>query len=70
MVGNKRGKIVAIDLGGTLLRVALVKNNQIIKYTKKKTPKQKNLLIRELSNSISELIGKDVRGIGSIGGEH
>jgi len=57
-------KIIAIDLGGTNLRVALTKNNKIEKYIKKNTPKEKNSLLKELEDSISKFISKDVIGIG------
>jgi glucokinase len=57
-------EVIAVDLGGTFLRVALVKGNKIIKYTKKKTPKEKNALVRELFNSISSLMNKNVKAIG------
>ncbi len=63
MAGND---IIAIDLGGTNLRGGLVRNNKILKYVKKQTPKQKNMLIKELLNIISELMknSKNVKGIG------
>ena len=61
MAGNK---IIAVDLGGTNLRVALVKNHKILKYIKKSTPKDKDTLISEMEDSISQLITKDVMGIG------
>ncbi len=57
-------KIIAVDLGGTNLRVSLVQNNKILKYIKKSTPKEKALLIKEMEDSISEIITKDVVGIG------
>tara|TARA_Y100000310_G_scaffold344591_1_gene458183 strand:- start:10424 stop:11245 length:822 start_codon:yes stop_codon:yes gene_type:complete len=62
MAGNKIG----IDLGGTYLRVALIRNNKILKYIKKKTPSEKNKLIQELFNTISELTNenKNITGIG------
>jgi len=62
MAGNK--EVIAVDLGGTNLRVALVRNNRILKYIKKKTPKEKNILIKEMEDSISEIITKNVKGIG------
>jgi len=64
MAENK--KVIGVDLGGTYLRVALLKDNKILKYIKKKTPKEKSSLIKELFNSISELIEKksDIKGIG------
>ncbi|MFA5174016.1 MAG: ROK family protein [Candidatus Pacearchaeota archaeon] len=57
-------KIIAIDLGGTNLRVALVENNKIKEYIKKNTPKEKDLLIKEIDDSISQLMVKGVKGIG------
>lgn len=57
-------KIIAIDLGGTNLRVALLEGNRILKYIKKKTPKQKNALLWELTDTISQLITNDVKAIG------
>lgn len=57
-------KVIAVDLGGTNLRVALLKDNQILKYIKKKTPKNKDNLLKELCDSISRLITDDVKGIG------
>ena len=60
----KRGDIIAVDLGGTNLRTALVRNNKILKYTKKLTPKNKKDLLNVLSNSISQFMSKNVKGIG------
>ncbi|MDD5192678.1 MAG: ROK family protein [Candidatus Nanoarchaeia archaeon] len=57
-------KIIAVDLGGTNLRVALLEGNKILKYIKKNTPKEKEALIAEMEDSISQLITKDVKGIG------
>lgn len=59
-----RKEVIAVDLGGTYLRIALVKNNKVIRYIKKKTPKEKNALMRELFHSISDLMGKNTKGIG------
>lgn len=64
MAGHKSKKIIAVDLGGTNLRVGLVQNNKIIGYIKKNTPKDKENLLRELEGSISQLMTKDVAGIG------
>ncbi len=62
---KKRGnKVIAVDLGGTNLRVALVKGRKILKYDKKGTPKIKKVLLKELYASISKLIDKDVKSIG------
>src|SRR4030042_4832623 len=57
-------EVIAVDLGGTHLRVALIKDNKILKYIKKKTPKDKDNLLREMADSISFLITKDVKAIG------
>jgi glucokinase len=61
MAGNK---VIAIDLGGTNLRVSLVKNGKVLQYIKKATPKDLNLLLKEMEDSIFELMTKDVKGIG------
>jgi glucokinase len=55
---------IAVDLGGTNLRVALVKNHHIVKYIKEKTPKTKNELLNVLVRSIEDLITKKTIGIG------
>jgi len=62
-------KVIAVDLGGTNLRVAVVEGNKILKYIKKNTPKDKDELLREMEESISQLITKEVKtiGIGSPG---
>ena len=61
MVGSK---VIAVDLGGTFLRTGIVKNNKIIKYIKKETPKTKKSLVEELLSSIESLMTKDVKAIG------
>jgi glucokinase len=61
MAGNK---VIAVDLGGTNLRVALMEGSKILKYKKFQTPKTKKELLNVLVNSISEIFNKDVRGIG------
>lgn len=61
MVGNE---VIAVDLGGTFLRVGIVKNNKITKYIKKSTPRNKDKLIKELFLSIESLINKNIKGIG------
>ncbi len=59
-----KGDKIAIDLGGTHLRTALVRNNKVIKYLRKDTPKEKNSLVREIAESISKLMNEDIIGIG------
>lgn len=58
------GKVIAIDLGGTNLRVSLVQNNKILKYLKEKTPKTKEELVKLLFKQVGSLMDKDVKGIG------
>ncbi len=57
-------KIIAVDLGGTYLRTALIENHRIIKYIKKETPKTKKELLEHLYSTIASLMSKDVKGIG------
>lgn len=65
MVGlSFKKEVVAVDLGGTNLRVALVMGNKILKYVKKKTPKNQNKLLKEMVDSISSIITKKVKAIG------
>lgn len=60
-------KIIAVDLGGTYLRVALVKKNKILKYIKKNTPKEKKALLKEMVDSISQLMKRNEKDIKAIG---
>ena len=57
-------KVVAVDLGGTNLRVALVQRNKILKYIKVVTPKTEEALKKALVDNINKLITKDVKWIG------
>ena len=57
-------KVIAVDLGGTNLRVSLVKNNKILKYIKDKTPKTEKDLVNLLFRNIELLMDKDIEGIG------
>ncbi len=59
-----RKEVIAVDLGGSNLRVALVRNNKIIRLIRKKTGKTKEGILSDMNNSIFELINKDVKGIG------
>ncbi len=56
--------IIGVDLGGTHLRAAIVRNGRIFNYMKKDTPKNKKDLLDELCDSISQLMNKNVIGIG------
>jgi glucokinase len=57
-------KVIAVDLGGTNLRVSLVENNKILKYMKDKTPKIEKDLVNLLFRNIEILMKKDIDGIG------
>jgi len=57
-------EIIAVDFGGTNLRVALVRENKIIKLIEGKTPKSKSKLLKDLVDYIEKLINKNVVGIG------
>jgi glucokinase len=57
-------KIIAVDLGGTNIRVSLVQGSRIIKYVKEDTPKERNEIIKRLVYIIESLMSKDVEGIG------
>lgn len=57
-------KRIAIDLGGTHLRIGVVQDNKLMSYVKKNTPKEKKELLDELSNTISEYFNKSFEGIG------
>ena len=38
-------KVIAVDIGGTNIRVALVRRNKIFKYLIRKTPKSKKVFL-------------------------
>lgn len=57
------GKIVALDIGGTNTRAALVKNGRILKYLKEPTPKCKEDFLKNVLDLVSRVIDKDVKAI-------
>lgn len=59
----RKKKVVAVDLGGTNLRVALVEDSKVINYVKKKTPKTKRELLNRLFWMMGGFMSKDVKGI-------
>ncbi len=60
----KKNEVIAVDLGGTNLRVARVRNNKILQYVKRRTPKQRNKLIMALYDTIASLMTLNVKAIG------
>jgi len=57
-------KVIAIDLGGTNLRVAIVQKNKITNYIKRPTPKTKSELLKVMFESIHLLMNHNIKGIG------
>jgi len=57
-------KVIAVDLGGTNMRVSLVVNNKIIKYIKENTPKKREDIINQLTGFIDSFMNKSISGIG------
>lgn len=60
----KRGDVVAVDLGGTNLRVGLVRQGKIMRFIRKPTPKDKNNLLKMMCSLISEVMEDKIKGIG------
>ena len=56
--------VIAVDLGGTNLRIAVVKNGKIIKLKEVKTPKNEDRLIKEICEGIEGFNSWKIRGIG------
>lgn len=61
---KKGDDVIAVDLGGTNLRAALIRNNKILKFIKIRTPSKKNNLLNAISDIIKEVWGDNVNGIG------
>lgn len=61
MVANK---VIAVDLGGTNIRAALVSGKKVFNYVKIPTPKTKKELNDALVEIIEKVIVKNVKGIG------
>ncbi len=57
-------EVIAVDLGGSYLRVALVRGRRVVKYFKKETPKTEGKLVCELCDFIQDLMNGNVKGIG------
>ncbi len=63
MAGIKKDKIIALDLGGTNLRIAVIRKNKILKYYKEKTPKTSQGIKLRILELIEEYMSKEVKGI-------
>ncbi len=60
---NKRKDIIAIDMGGTNLRIAIVRSNKIIKYHKEKTPKTSLEIKRRIFDLVGGYMSDTIKGI-------
>jgi glucokinase len=60
---KKGSKVVAIDLGGTNLRVALIKGSKILKYHKERTPVRSEDIKVRIFNLIGDYMSEDVKGV-------
>ena len=57
-------QIVALDIGGTSMRVALVHKNKILRYIQIPTPKTKKEFLKKLYWLIESVNSRKVKGIG------
>jgi glucokinase len=57
-------KYIGVDLGGTSLRVGLVKGNRVLKYEKMPTPRNKDELLKQMCEMITLFNSKDIKAIG------
>lgn len=57
-------EVIAVDLGGTHLRVARVKKQKIFEYEKKKTPNSRKALLDLMVDMISRKMTKRTKAIG------
>lgn len=62
-IGGKKSKIIAMDMGGTNLRIALIQNNKILKYYKEKTPKTSQGIKARIFELVEDYMSKEVKGI-------
>jgi predicted NBD/HSP70 family sugar kinase len=62
-VDGGRAKVIAVDLGGTYLRIAIVKNKRILKYLKQGTPKTSAEIKKKLFELIENFMSSGVKGI-------
>lgn len=59
-----KDKVIALDIGGTYMRCAIVKRGKIISYEKISTPKNKKLFLKKLVELIKNFDSKEIKGIG------
>lgn len=61
---KQKAEVIVVDIGGTHIRFARVKNNKIFDFTKKDTPKNKKDILKEIDEYIKKNINKNINGIG------
>ena len=59
-----RDEVIVFDIGGTSMRSALMKNNQILKYASIPTPKTKAEFLEKIVEFIDGFNSSNVKGIG------
>ncbi|MFQ5531282.1 MAG: ROK family protein [Candidatus Nanoarchaeia archaeon] len=57
-------EVIAIDLGGTHFRIAIVRNGKLRGYEKHETPKSKSEILRLLDKEIKKHVDKNTKGVG------
>ena len=64
VVKEVKNEVIAVDLGGTHMRVSRVIGRKIIDYASVNTPKEKTVLLTTLCDMIARLKNSSTRGIG------
>ena len=57
-------EVIDVDIGGTHIRFACIKNNKIFDFIKKETPKNKKDILEEIAGYIKKSINKNTKAIG------
>ncbi|MEA3248649.1 MAG: ROK family protein [Nanoarchaeota archaeon] len=60
---SRGDKIIAIDLGGTNIRVTLIRDRKILKYHKERTPKTPIEIKAKIFELVGNCMSSDVKGI-------
>ncbi len=59
-----KDKVIALDIGGTYMRCAVVKENKIFRYEKVETPRDEKLFLKKIIELIKKYDSDNVNGIG------
>jgi len=62
-IDGGRAKVIAIDLGGTHLRIAIIKGHKILKYLKEGTPGRAVEIKKRIFELVEDFMSDDVKGI-------